>query len=165
MANFIGWDLRSALATCSHREESICLFLNCKHKLYKDNLEYLALNKSELLMYSKDDLKSLSRKDLEKLLANVKKALAAAKARDHREAKKAAAKAAAEFGFSLDEISETVSSTPKKVKAKPKSQVSKSKPQFANPSDRTQTWTGKGRQPNWYRDQIAAGTKREEMRI
>ncbi|WP_165481306.1 H-NS family nucleoid-associated regulatory protein, partial [Sulfitobacter indolifex] len=36
---------------------------------------------------------------------------------------------------------------------------------FSNPADKTQTWTGKGRQPNWYRDQITAGTAPETMRI
>ena len=42
----------------------------------------------------KKDLKALSRKELEKLLSDVKKALQSVKARDQREAKKAAAKKA-----------------------------------------------------------------------
>ncbi|MEQ5829373.1 H-NS histone family protein [Sulfitobacter sp. NFXS29] len=116
-------------------------------------------------MIDKTELKALSRKELEKLLNEVKKALASAKARDHREAKKAASKAAAEFGFSLGEIAEPVSPKPEKTKRKAKTAKNPSKPAFANPADKTQTWTGKGRQPNWYRDQIAAGTEPEAMRI
>jgi DNA-binding protein H-NS len=116
-------------------------------------------------MFAKDELKAMSRKELEKLLADVQKALAAAKARDHREAKKAAAKAVAEYGFSLDDISEPASSKPKKVKAKKKAPKKPSKPVFANPEDTSQTWTGKGRQPNWYRAQLENGTAPDAMRI
>ena len=116
-------------------------------------------------MFTKDDLKSMSRKDLEKLLVNVQKALTAVKARDQREAKKAAAKVVKEYGFSLDEISEVTSSQPKKAKARKKAPKNPSKPVFANPEDKTQTWTGKGRQPNWYRAQVAQGTAPDTMRI
>ncbi|MFG6611693.1 H-NS family nucleoid-associated regulatory protein [Sulfitobacter sp. 1A12057] len=116
-------------------------------------------------MVDKAELKAMSRKELEKLLNEVKKALAAAKARDHREAKKAASKAAAEFGFSLGDIAEPTGPTPAKTKRKAKTPKKPSKPAFANPSDKSQTWTGKGRQPNWYRDQIAAGTTPDAMRI
>ena len=114
-------------------------------------------------MFAKDELKAMSRKELEKLLNDVKKALAAARARDHREAKKAAARAVAEYGFSLNDISEVEAAKPKK--AQKKTSKKSSKPVFANPEDRTQTWTGKGRQPNWYRNQIAKGTERDAMRI
>lgn len=69
-------------------------------------------------MIAKDELKTMSRKELEKLLNDVSKALASAKARDQREARKAAKKAAAEFGFSLGEISETTDAVQKKPKAK-----------------------------------------------
>lgn len=68
----------------------------------------------------KNTLKSMSRKELGKLLADVKKALQSVKARDQREAKKAAAKAAAQYGFSLDEISDV--DRPKKNGLKEKSQ-------------------------------------------
>jgi len=112
-------------------------------------------------MFAKNDLKEMSRKELQKLLSDVKKALASAIARDQREAKKAATKAAAEFGFSLGEISETLEAAPKKSKATRKP----SKPVFANPEDTTQTWTGKGRQPNWYRAQVEAGVAPDAMRI
>ncbi len=116
-------------------------------------------------MFEKEELKAMSRKELEKLSAQVQKALAAAKARDHRDAKRAAAKAVAEYGFSLDDISEPASSKPKAPKAKKKAGRKPSKPVFANPEDASQTWTGKGRQPNWYRAQVANGTAPDAMRI
>lgn len=111
----------------------------------------------------KFDLKSLNRKELEKLGADVKKALIAAKARDRREALKAAEKAAAEFGFSLTDLAKEKSSgtspKPKKRKGKP------AKARFANPNDPSQTWSGKGRPPFWYKNAVDAGTSPAAMEI
>lgn len=111
------------------------------------------------------DLKSMSAKELEKHLKDVKKALQNAQARDRREARKAAEKAAAEFGFSLEDLAakETAAAKPRKPKAK--APRAKSKPKFANPADASQTWTGKGRQPNWYRAEIEKGTSPEAMAL
>ncbi|KIN63693.1 Histone-like nucleoid-structuring protein H-NS [Sulfitobacter noctilucicola] len=111
------------------------------------------------------DLKSMTRKELEKHLKDVKKALLSAQARDRREAQKAAEKAAAEFGFSLSDLSDGEKPARKSMKKWPKKPVKKSKPQFSNPSDPSQTWTGKGRQPNWYRTAVSEGTNPDDMRI
>ena len=111
------------------------------------------------------DLKSMSRKDLEKLLSDVKKALQAAQTRERRSARKAAEKAAAEYGFSLNDLADD-KPEPKKAK-KPRKVAAgpKSKPQFANPENSSQTWTGKGRQPNWFRAQVENGADPESMRV
>lgn len=111
------------------------------------------------------DLKSMSRKQLEKHLKDVKKALQNVQARDRREAKRAAEKAAAEFGFSLNELTDTGKQPVKAKKTKRKSSQPKSAPKFANPDDPKQTWTGKGRQPNWYRAAVAKGIAPESMSI
>ncbi|WP_390910942.1 H-NS family nucleoid-associated regulatory protein [Pseudosulfitobacter sp. SM2401] len=111
----------------------------------------------------KFDLKSLTRKELEKLAADVKKALLTAKARDRREAMKAAEKAAAEFGFSLNDLAKdkapSVAAKPKKKKSKP------AVARFANPEDPAQTWTGKGRQPFWFKNAVEAGTSPDDLAI
>ena len=96
------------------------------------------------------DLKGMTRKELEKLLADVKKALQNAAARDKRDARKAAERAAAEFGFRLNDLVDEKPKKEKKIKG-PKKPVKKSKPKYADPSDASNTWTGKGRQPNWFR--------------
>ncbi|MEW9921028.1 H-NS family nucleoid-associated regulatory protein [Marimonas sp. MJW-29] len=111
------------------------------------------------------DLKSMSAKQLEKHLKDVKKALANVQARDRREAKKAAEKAAAEFGFTLSDLSEGAAAPKKPRKTRAKAAGPKSKPKFANPENPKQTWTGKGRQPNWYRAQIEKGKTPESMAI
>jgi len=99
------------------------------------------------------DLSTMSHKQLEQHLEDVKMAIKNAYERDRVEARKAAEKAAAEYGFSLDEVSGGA----KKGKA------AKAAAKYANPEDPSQTWTGKGRQPNWFRDLIASGTDPETV--
>lgn len=110
------------------------------------------------------DLKSMSRKELEKLLADVKKALQAAVARDKRNARKAAERAAAEFGYNLNELEDEKPQKAKKEKG-PKKPAKKSKPKYANPDDASATWTGKGRQPNWFRAAVEKGINPETLEI
>ncbi|MBL3705576.1 H-NS histone family protein [Sulfitobacter sp. BDSS02] len=59
---------------------------------------------------------------------------------------KAAQKAAAEFGFSLEDL--TGKTTSNKA----------SSAKFAHPENPETTWTGRGRQPAWYKELIEAGT-------
>jgi DNA-binding protein H-NS len=108
----------------------------------------------------KFDLKKMSRKELEKLKLNVEKALAKLSAADKKAALVAAEKAAAAHGFSLAEI--TGDAAPRKTKTGPKKI---SAPKYKNSADATQTWTGKGRQPDWFKTAIAAGTTPDEMEI
>lgn len=110
------------------------------------------------------NLKSMTRKELEKLLADVKKALQTAQSRDRRDARKAAEKAAAEFGFSLNELGEDAPAKQKKAKA-PKKPVKASKPKYADPADASRTWTGKGRQPNWFRAAVEKGIAPSDLEI
>ncbi len=111
-----------------------------------------------------NELKTMSRKDLEKLLADVKKALQAAQARDRRDARKAAERAAAEFGFSLSELEDEKPAKVKKLKG-PKKPVKPSKPKYADPDDASKTWTGKGRQPNWFRAAVEKGIDPSTLEI
>lgn len=102
------------------------------------------------------DLSKMSRKELEKLQADVEKTLRDLSKTELKEAKKAAEKAAAKFGFTLSELTGTSGKSGKKASAAPK---------YANPDDATQTWSGRGRQPQWYKDAIAAGKAPEKMEI
>lgn len=111
------------------------------------------------------DLKAMSLKELDKLLKDVKVALDTAKARHKRDAKRAAKKAAAEFGFSLDELTEEEKPARKTPKAKAKKKTVKAAPKYADPSDASRTWTGKGRQPNWFRAAVENGAEPESMLI
>ena len=101
------------------------------------------------------DLNTMSHKELEQHLEDVKMAIKNAYERDRVEARKAAEKAAAEYGFSLDEVS----SGAKKGKA------AKAAAKYANPEDPSQTWTGKGRQPKWYVEAIESGKTPADLEI
>lgn len=103
-------------------------------------------------------LNEMSRKDLEKLAAEVQKALKAVEAAEKKMALEAAKKAAAEYGFSLSDITQTSGRNTASAKAK-------RPPKYFNPKDKTQTWSGSGRQPFWFKDALKAGTDPSKMEI
>lgn len=100
------------------------------------------------------DLEKMSRKELLELRNRVEKALKAAEVRERKEALKAAEKAAAEYGFSLSELSGDSAKSAKSSKAK-----------YQNPNNPSQTWTGRGRKPQWVHDAIKAGTDITDLEI
>ncbi|ETA49831.1 H-NS family nucleoid-associated regulatory protein [Ponticoccus alexandrii] len=99
------------------------------------------------------DLESLSSDELKKLISDAQKALKSVDQRRRAEAKRAAENAAKEFGFSLDEVME----------AGPKG--SKGAPRFANPADPSQTWTGRGRKPNWVIEALDQGKSMDDLAL
>ena len=108
----------------------------------------------------KFDIKKMTRKELTKLKTEVEKALEKLALNDKRAALAAAEKAAAAHGFTLAEITGDVAL--RKARAGPKKA---SAPRYKNPADATQTWTGKGRQPDWFKAAIVAGTTPDAMEI
>ena len=110
------------------------------------------------------DLKSMSRKDLEKLKARVEKALEKVSVKEMKEARAAAEKAAAAHGFSLDELTDAPKAKKRGPKPK-KGPKTKAPAKYKNPADANQTWTGKGRQPNWFKTALEKGTDPKAMEI
>ncbi|AXI56148.1 Trans-acting regulatory protein HvrA (plasmid) [Pseudoseohaeicola sp. NH-UV-7] len=104
------------------------------------------------------NLNEMSRKDLEKLAADVQKALKAVEATEKKLALEAAKKAAAEYGFSLSDITPTAGRNASNTKAK-------RPPKYFNPKDKSQTWSGSGRQPFWFKEALKAGTDPSKMEI
>lgn len=98
-------------------------------------------------------LEELSSDELQQLISDAQKALKTVDARRRAEAKRAAEKATQEFGFSLEEV----------LTVGPKG--SKSAPKYANPDDASQTWTGRGRKPNWLIAALEAGKSLDEMAL
>lgn len=111
----------------------------------------------------KIDTKSMTRKELEKLKSDVEKALVKIGDKEKKAALAAAKKAAAAHGFSLDEI--TGAPAPAKVGRKKARAKKPSAPKYCNPDDKSQTWTGKGRQPQWFKEAIAAGTSPDALEV
>jgi DNA-binding protein H-NS len=103
------------------------------------------------------DLKSMSRKELLKLKSDVKKALRDAEVKARREAREAAERAVAEYGFSLSEISADGALAKRKKPSAPA--------KYRNPENPAQTWSGRGRRPGWMNDAVAAGIDPATMEI
>ncbi|WP_300068759.1 H-NS histone family protein [uncultured Ruegeria sp.] len=102
------------------------------------------------------NLEKMSRKDLLELRGSVENALVNAEKRERQEALMAAEKAAAAFGFSLSELSSDAPRGAKGTKAKPK---------YRNPAAPEQTWTGRGRKPQWIHDALKAGADISDLEI
>ncbi|MBP0483635.1 H-NS family nucleoid-associated regulatory protein [Sagittula salina] len=100
------------------------------------------------------DLAGMSKEELERLISDASKALKTVDARKKAQARRAAEEVAKEHGFSLSEILDGgTDGGPKGV------------PKYANPSNPDQTWTGRGRKPNWLIEALEAGKSMEELSI
>jgi DNA-binding protein H-NS len=72
------------------------------------------------------------------------------------DARKAAAKTAAEYGFRLADLVDSKADTNGKSKLPPK---------YRHPENPDQTWTGRGRRPAWLEEALASGHALEEFKI
>lgn len=100
------------------------------------------------------DLNNMSLEDLKKLRKDVDAAI-----RSFEDRKKKAALAeleakAAELGFSLNDLTGS-SSRGRKVNP----------PKYRHPENPALTWSGRGRQPEWYKDLVGGGTDPDSLLI
>ena len=102
------------------------------------------------------DLSKLSEKDLAKLSGDLEKELKSRAKNKITQARKAAEDAAKKHGFSLNDLVGGKKSAAKKQAAPPK---------YKNPADPSQTWSGRGRQPQWYKDAVKAGKSAKSLAI
>lgn len=106
-------------------------------------------------MAGKIDLSKMSLDDLKSLRKDVDKAIAEFATRKRSEAMKEIQAVARKHGIALEEI----------VGAKPKKSKAKSPAKYRNPANAQETWSGRGRQPEWYKAAIASGKKPEQLAI
>lgn len=109
-------------------------------------------------------LDGMTRKDLEKLQTKIENQLSKLVTDERKKARAAAEKAVNAMGFRLDEILDEAAAKRgrKKAGAKPAQAAA---PKFAHPENPSVTWTGKGRQPKWYKEAIEAGKTPDDMAI
>lgn len=108
-------------------------------------------------MTDNSDLYSMSRKDLEQLRKDVEEALIARKDADRREALEHARRAAAEHGYTLEELAPL---------AKPAKKTKGIRPvKFRDPQDPTNTWSGRGRRPRWMQQRLDDGVPESTMEV
>jgi DNA-binding protein H-NS len=99
----------------------------------------------------KYDLDSLSRQDLEELRNDVDAAIVSLAERERSAALEAAKQAALSHGHDLQDLVALLAGSPRgKSKAK-------NPPKYRNPENADQTWTGRGRKPQWIKDAQANG--------
>ncbi|WP_042250774.1 H-NS family nucleoid-associated regulatory protein [Paracoccus sp. PAMC 22219] len=100
------------------------------------------------------DFDTMSLDELKRLKRNLDKAIANFDDRRKAEARRNLEEKAREYGFSLSELAD--------VKTTKRAAVA---PKYRNPGNPEQTWSGRGRQPTWFRDAIEAGTEPNDLMI
>lgn len=101
------------------------------------------------------NLNSMSLKELKDLQSQVAKAISGFEDRRKRDALAALEEKAKDLGFSLAEL--TGATKPRKR--------SPSVAKYANPANKSDTWSGRGRKPRWFSDAIAKGKKPQDLAI
>ncbi|NNE88768.1 MAG: H-NS histone family protein [Silicimonas sp.] len=114
-----------------------------------------ARNKGPKEMAKKVDLSKHTLAELKTLQADVEKALKDFESQAKTKALKEMQAVAKKHGLSMEEI---VGRKGKKTKAK-------AAPKYRNPANADETWSGRGRQPVWYKEAVAKGKKPESMAI
>ena len=97
---------------------------------------------------------NLSYGDLVKLEERLKSAISARKTEDAKVAKEELGPWLAKAGFDLDELF-----------GKRGSRKGKGVAKYRNPKDPAQTWTGRGRKPNWLIDAVKKGGKIDSFAV
>ncbi|NBC89021.1 MAG: H-NS histone family protein [Alphaproteobacteria bacterium] len=110
----------------------------------------------------KIDVDKMSREELNDLRARVDAALETLAEREREAAFREAEEVAKKHGYSLNDL---VGPAGRRGRARGgKASGAKNPPKFRNPENPKQTWSGRGRKPQWIKDAEAEG-KLDKMRI
>lgn len=101
------------------------------------------------------NLNSLSLKELRDLQSQVSKAIASFEERKKKETIAELDEIARAKGFSWAELT-GATVVRKRAPAVPK---------YANPSDKSDTWSGRGRKPRWFEAALKAGQRPEDLSV
>jgi DNA-binding protein H-NS len=99
----------------------------------------------------------MSLKELIALDEKIQGALVQARKKAHGDVKQKLSELAGEHGFSISELFGGGRGVGK--------QKSVSAPKYANPDDKSDTWTGRGRKPNWLVARLKKGAKLDDFKI
>lgn len=113
------------------------------------------------------DLSKMSLTELKQLGRRVEKAVIAFEKRRKKEARQAMEKVAKEFGLSMGDVLGKEAAKPAPVqKRKPAAKrKAAAKAKFRNPENHSQTWSGRGRRPEWFKAAVAAGKSEDDFSI
>lgn len=105
------------------------------------------------------DLSGYNLSELKGLLFDIEKELKGRQLNEVNKAREQVLAIAQNLGVSLEDL---LGSTVKKTKV---GKAEKGQARYKNPTDHTQTWSGRGRQPRWMAEGLASGKKFEDFLI
>lgn len=105
------------------------------------------------------DLSGYNLSELKGLQHDIDKELKSRQHQDLQKAREQILAIAQEAGLSVEEL---LAAGAKKTKG---GEGQKVRARYQNPSDNSQTWTGRGRQPKWITEGIAKGKTLDDFRI
>lgn len=106
------------------------------------------------------DLKGMTEKQLQRLATDITKELAKRDTKQRDAAIKAATKVAKQHGFDLGDLLGGQSPKKRGPKKRPPAP-----PKYRNPADAAQTWSGRGRRPEWFKAAQKAGKSLKSLEI
>lgn len=113
------------------------------------------------------DLSDMTVAELNKLARAVEKEIAAKEKRARKDALAEMKAVASKHGLALEDLiggDEPAKPARKPRKAK-KAKKAKAPAKYANPADKSQTWSGRGRRPDWVNAGLAAGKSLDDFAI
>jgi DNA-binding protein H-NS len=110
----------------------------------------------DLSLMAHIDLEEMSLADLKALQKKVAKAIEGFEERQKLQALAALEAKAKEMGFSLSELTGAPQGKTKRKPAAPK---------YRHPDDASITWTGKGRQPAWFKTAVTSGVSPDDLLV
>jgi DNA-binding protein H-NS len=105
------------------------------------------------------DLSGYNLGELKGLQHDIEKEIKIRQQQDVKKAREQILAIAQKAGVSVEELLATNAKKTKKETGK------KVQPQYQNPADNSQTWTGRGRQPRWIAEGLASGKTLDDFRI
>lgn len=105
------------------------------------------------------DLSTYNLGELKGLQHDIEKEIKGRQQQDVQKAREQIMAIAKDAGVSVEEL---LAASAKRAK---KEQGQKGTPQYQNPDESAQTWTGRGRQPKWIADGLASGKKLDDFRM
>ena len=105
---------------------------------------------------AKINLEKMGLDELQKLQKDVQSAIKDFEKKKRADARAAIEAVAKEHGLTLNEILGVGGAT---------SRAAKTAPKYRNPEDSAQTWSGRGRQPAWFKNALKSGKSQESLEI
>lgn len=109
------------------------------------------------------DLSTYNLRDLKNLQGEVEQAIKDRQQQDVQKARDQILAIAKEAGVSVEEL--FAASSNKSSNKGGKQAGQKVKPQYQNPQNAAQTWTGRGRQPKWIAEGLQGGKTLDDFRM